>query len=152
MDISQFLSVDETLVCKQISSKKKVLEKVSEIMADSTQASAKCIFESLLSREKLGTTALGDGIAIPHGRVSSFEQPVAVAILLEKPVEYDAPDGKPVDIIFAIIVPEDAHSAHLKHLAQIAEILSDKKVVSQIRHAHCGEALYTIIEDAANRI
>jgi len=120
-------------------------------MAESIGTSAKCIFESLLCREKLGTTALGEGVAIPHGRVASCEQVTAVFILLESPVNYDAPDGKPVDIIFAIMVPEEAHHEHLRHLAQIAEILSNNKIVSQIRHAHSSEALYEILEDAATR-
>jgi len=151
MNISQLLSPAATLVCDKMSSKKKVLEKVSEIMAESIDCSAKCIFESLFSREKLGTTALGDGVAIPHGRVAKCEQATAVFMLLETGVDYDAPDKKPVDIIFAIMVPEQAHQDHLRHLAKIAEILSDKKLVSQIRHAHSSEALYEIIEEAASR-
>jgi len=152
MNISQLLSPAATLVCDKISSKKKVLEKVSEIMAESIDCSSKNIFESLFCREKLGTTALGDGVAIPHGRVASCEQPTAVFMLLETGVDYDAPDKKPVDIIFAIMVPEQAHQDHLRYLAKIAEILSNKQLVSQIRHAHSSEALYQIIEEAASRV
>jgi PTS system nitrogen regulatory IIA component len=152
MNISQILSPAATLICDKISSKKKMLEKVSEIMSESIECSSKHIFESLLSREKLGTTALGDGVAIPHGRVASCEQATAVFMLLESKVDYDAPDKKPVDIIFAIMVPEKAHQDHLRHLAKIAELLSNKTVVSQIRHAHSSEALFEILEGAANRI
>ena len=152
MNISQLLSPTATLVCDQISSKKKVLEKVSEIMAETINASSKSIFESLLSREKLGTTALGEGVAIPHGRVAGCGQEAAVLILLEKAIDYDAPDGQAVDIVFAIMVPEEADKQHLQHLAQIAQILSDKKIVCKIRHAHSGEALFEILEDAANRL
>jgi len=152
MNISQLLSPDATLVCDSISSKKKMLEKVSEVMAQNIDSTPKVIFESLLSRERLGTTALGDGVAIPHGRVASCQQVTAVFILLEQPIDYDAPDGKGVDIVFAIMVPEDAHAEHLKHLAQIAQVLSNPKILSQIRHAHCGDALYEILEVAAKKL
>ncbi len=152
MNISQLLSPTATLVCDKISSKKKVLEKVSEIMAESIGCKAKQIFESLLSREKLGTTALGDGVAIPHGRVANCEKATAVFMLLESKIDYDAPDKKPVDIIFAIMVPEKAHQNHLRHLAKIAELLSNQAIVSQIRHAHSSEALYEILETAACRV
>ncbi len=152
MNITQLLSPASTLVCNKVSSKKKVLEKVSEIMSDSIDCTAKCIFESLLSREKLGTTALGEGIAIPHGRVASCSQPTAVFILLENGVDYGATDKQLVDIIFAIMVPEQAHQDHLRYLAKIAEILSNKPIASQIRHAHSSEALYQILEQAAKKI
>lgn len=151
MNIDQFLSPETTLVCESISSKKKMLEKVSEIMAKTIDCKPKEIFESLLTREKLGTTALGDGVAIPHGRVSKCTEITAVFIYIEEPIDYDAPDGKGVDIIFAIMVPEDAHTEHLKHLAKIAEILSNPKILSQIRHAHCSDALYEILEVAAEK-
>lgn len=152
MNISQLLSPDATFVCDNISSKKKMLEKVSEIMAQSINSKSKDIFESLLMRERLGTTALGDGVAIPHGRVASCQDVTAVFILLESPIDYDAPDGKQVDIVFAIMVPEAAHAEHLKHLAKIAEILSNPKILSQVRHAHCSEALYEILEKAADKL
>lgn len=151
MNIQQLLSPDSTFICNKMSSKKKVLEKVSEIMAASIGTTEKIIFESLLCREKLGTTALGDGIAIPHGRSEQCSQITTVFLLLETPIDYDAPDKKPVDIIFAIIVPEEADKQHLHSLAQIAELLSDSKLSSQIRHAHSSEALYSILQDGANR-
>ena len=152
MNISQLLSPTATLVCDKISSKKKVLEKISEVMAESIDCSSKQIFESLLSREKLGSTAPGEGVAIPHGRVVRCDQATAVFMLLEAGIDYDAPDKKLVDIIFAIMVPENAHQDHLRHLAKIAELLSKSTIVSQIRHAHSSEALYEIIESAATRI
>ncbi len=149
MNISQLLSLDSTLVCDQISSKKKVLEKVSELMADHIDCSSKSIFFFFFTREKLGTTALGNGVAIPHGRAACCEEVTAVFIMLERPVDYDAPDGKLVDVVFAIVVPEEAHAEHLKSLAKIAEILSNEKTLCRIRNAHCNEALYDILESAA---
>ncbi len=135
-----------------MSSKKKILERVAEEMAKQIDCTAQEIFESLFARERLGTTGLGNGIAIPHGRVSACQEAVAVLILLNEGVEYDAPDGKPVDIIFAIMVPEEANREQLKYLAEIAEVLSQSNVVSQIRHAHCGDALFQIIDQATHKL
>jgi len=152
MNICQLLSPESTQCCDKTNSKKKVLEKISEMMASSIDCKAQSIFESLLNREKLGTTALGDGVAIPHARVNHCKCATAVFLLLDKPIDYDAPDGKPVDIIFAILVPEDSDNSHLEHLQKIAKLLSDSKIISQIRHAHCDEALYDILEKAADRL
>ena len=151
MNISQILSPESTFCNLELTSKKKILEKVSQVIADSVDCSAQDIFESLFARERLGTTALGNGIAIPHGRIDNCQQAIAVFILLENPVDYDAPDGQPVDIIFAILVPEHADNEQLKYLAEIAKVLSKPSLVSQIRHAHCADALYGIIEVAAGK-
>ncbi len=152
MNICQLLSPATTQCCDKTTSKKKVLEKISDMMAESINCKAKAIYENLLSREKLGTTALGNGVAIPHARVNNCLCVTAVFLLLNKPIDYDAPDGKPVDIIFAILVPEDANNAHLQHLAKIAKLLSDTQTISQIRHAHNDEALYSILENAADKL
>ncbi|WP_196141142.1 PTS IIA-like nitrogen regulatory protein PtsN [Aliikangiella sp. G2MR2-5] len=152
MKISQILSPEATFCSVSISSKKKILEKVSEEMSKSIDCPAQDIFESLFARERLGTTGLGEGIAIPHGRITACEKATAVFLLLDEAIDYDAPDGKPVDIIFAILVPENANSEQLKFLAEIAEVLSQPNVVSQIRHAHCGDALFQIIDQATQRL
>ena len=151
MNISQILSPESTFCNIELSSKKKILEKVSQVMADLIDGSSQEIFESLFARERLGTTALGNGIAIPHGRVETCKEATAVFILLDKPVDYDAPDGQPIDIVFAILVPEQANTEQLKYLAEIAKVLSEPSVVSQLRHAHCGDALYEIINKAAEK-
>ncbi len=151
MNINQILSPESTFCSLKLSSRKKILEKVSEVMAESIDCQSQDIYESLLAREKLGTTALGHGIAIPHGRVEACQEATAVFILLDEAVNYDARDGQAVDIIFAIMVPENADSAQLKYLAEIAKILSQPSLVSQIRHAHCGDALYEIIDKAAGK-
>ncbi|TQV89784.1 PTS sugar transporter subunit IIA [Aliikangiella coralliicola] len=152
MKISQILSPESTFCSLKLSSKKKVLEKVSEVMAEFIDCPSQDIFNSLFARERLGTTALGHGIAIPHGRVEACTEATAVFILLDEAVDYDAPDGQPVDIIFAIMVPEKADSEQLKYLAEIAQVLSKPTLVSQIRHAHCGDALFEIIEKATEKL
>ena len=151
MNLDQLLPPSATLICDQITSKKKMLEKISEVMAQTIETSEKKIFDSLICREKLGTTALGDGVAIPHGRLAACQNPTAVFILLETPIDYDAPDGKPVDIVFAILVPKEAHDEHLHHLAQIAKILSDEELVLKLRHAHSDGVLYELLEHATEQ-
>jgi len=152
MNISQILSPAATFCSLNLSSKKKVIEKISEVMAETIDCPAQDIFESLFAREKLGTTALGHGIAIPHGRVEACTQATAVFILLDQPVDYDAPDGQPVDIVFSILVPEQADNEQLRCLAEIAKVLSEPTLVSQIRHAHCGDALFDIIDKATQKV
>lgn len=120
-------------------------------MAESIDCPAQDIYESLFAREKLGTTALGHGIAIPHGRVKACQKATAVLILLDEPIDYDAPDGQPVDIVFSILVPEQADNEQLRCLAEIAKVLSEPSIVSQIRHAHCGDALFDILNKAAQK-
>jgi len=151
MNLDQLLSPSATLICDQITSKKKMLEKISEVMAAAIGTSEKKIFDSLICREKLGTTALGGGVAIPHGRLPACQKAMAVFILLEAPIDYDAPDGKPVDIVFAILVPQDAHDEHLHHLAQIAKILSNEELVAKLRHAHSDDILFELLERATDQ-
>ncbi len=152
MNLDQLLSPSATLICDQITSKKNMLEKISYIMAEAIVTSEKKKFDSLICREKLGTTALGDGVAIPHGRLAACQNAMAVFILLETPIDYDAPDGKPVDIVFAILVPEEAHKEHLHHLAQIAKILSNEKFIAKLRHAHSDAILFELLERATEQV
>lgn len=152
MNINQILSPETTFCNISLSSKKKIIEKISQVMAESTECKQQDIFESLFAREKLGTTALGKGIAIPHGRLKNCNRAAAVFIQLENGVDYDAPDGEAVDLIFSIMVPEQANEEQLKCLAQIASIFSDTKLVAQLRHAHNAQSLYTIIEQATEKL
>lgn len=152
MNLGQLLSPSVTVICDQITSKKKILEKVSQLMAETIDTTEKRIFESLVCREKLGTTALGNGIAIPHGRIAACQQATVIFLLLTSPIEYDAPDGKPVDIIFALMVPTEAHNDHLRYLAQISKLLSDEALIAKLRHAYSNEALCELIMQATEHI
>ncbi len=151
MNISQLITPETTFCNISLSSKKKILEKVSSELAKSIECPTEEIFESLLSREKLGSTALGNGIAIPHGRVKSCNHATAVFLLLDEPVDYDALDNQPVDIVFAIMVPEKADNEQLKCLAEIAKVLSNPSLVAQIRNAHCNAALLEIFNKATEK-
>ena len=136
MFISDLLSPEKIHCDVHISSKKRLLELISEELArNSDTLSQREIFESLCARERLGSTGLGKGVAIPHGRVKGSEHVEASFIRLKKPMAFDALDGKPVDLLFAMAVPEQCNEDHLKLLAQVAELFSDNELLEKIRSA-----------------
>ncbi|WP_053028276.1 PTS IIA-like nitrogen regulatory protein PtsN, partial [Vibrio cholerae] len=129
----------------QCSSKKRALEIISEIAALHTGQNATELFECMLSREKMGSTGIGNGIAIPHARMSDSENAVAVLLQCEEPIEFDSIDNRPVDLLFALLVPEDQCKEHLKTLACMAERLNDKQILKQLRNAASDQELYNIM-------
>ncbi len=134
MNISELLIQERVSCCPQIGSKKRLLENISELLARNVpQLSWNEIFDSLISREKLGSTGLGKGVAIPHGRLTALERPVCAFIKLDQPVEFDAVDGQPVDLVFALIVPENSTEEHLQILSGIATLFSNPAFCSGIR-------------------
>ncbi|EJR5449444.1 PTS IIA-like nitrogen regulatory protein PtsN [Vibrio cholerae] len=145
MQLSEVLSLDCTKSAVQCSSKKRALEIISEIAALHTGQNATELFECMLSREKMGSTGIGNGIAIPHARMSDSENAVAVLLQCEEPIEFDSIDNRPVDLLFALLVPEDQCKEHLKTLACIAERLNDKQILKQLRNAASDQELYNIM-------
>ncbi len=125
-------------------SKKKVIETASTLITERKSAlDAAELYNNLLAREKLGSTALGDGIAIPHCRLSGCRQSLGCLITLEQPVDFDASDGQLVDIVFVLIVPEEATQEHLDILAGLAQLLSQVRFCDALRDAGSDEALYS---------
>lgn len=145
MQLSEVLSLDCTKSAVQCSSKKRALEIISEIAAIHTGQNATELFECMLSREKMGSTGIGNGIAIPHARMSDSEKAVAVLLQCEEPIEFDSIDNRPVDLLFALLVPEDQCKEHLKTLACMAERLNDKQILKQLRNAESDQELYNIM-------
>ncbi|ACH66843.1 PTS IIA-like nitrogen regulatory protein PtsN [Aliivibrio fischeri] len=145
MQLSTILSLDCTKSAVQCTSKKRALELISEIAAPQIGQSPQELFESLLNREKMGSTGIGNGIAIPHGRMFNCDNAVAVLIQCQEPIEFDAIDNRPVDILFALLVPDEQCKLHLKTLSSVAEKLNDKQVLRQLRHAENDDELYQII-------
>ena len=138
MNISELLIQERVTCCPPIGSKKRLLENISELLArKQPQLSKNEIFNSLISREKLGTTGLGRGVAIPHGRLGGLRRPVCAFIRIEQPIEFDALDGQPVDLVFALIVPEDSTDEHLQILSTIAALFSNPAFCSRLRE--CGD-------------
>ena len=153
MQLTDILSLSRISCDGQASSKKRVLEQFSDLIAnDQTSLNRSEIFDSLLSRERLGSTGLGHGLAIPHGRVSNSERAIGAFIKLREGIDYDAVDHQPVDLLFALLVPEKSTEEHLQLLALLAEMFSDAEVVEKLRHAHTTTALYdAILEWQASR-
>ena len=111
-------------------------------------ASRQVLFESLLAREKMGSTGIGAGIAIPHGRIDDAFAPTAVLMTFSEPIPFDAIDNQPVDLLFALLVPESECKQHLKTLSLMASKLGDKAVCRQLRQATSDEELYQIMTSA----
>jgi PTS system nitrogen regulatory IIA component len=148
MLVSDLLSPERVLPDVRTSSKKRLLELISEALhRNDATLNAREIFESLCARERLGSTGLGHGVAIPHGRVQGSAAPQAVFVRLAKPLAFDAADGKPVDLVFALAVPEHCTSDHLKLLAQIAERFSDPELLARLRAAESASELVHLLSD-----
>jgi len=145
MDLSTLLSPDCTRCAVDGSSKKKVLELIGQLAAPRLSGTTSFdVFESLLNRERLGSTGIGMGVAIPHGRLASANKPAAILMTLSAPIDFDAIDNQPVDIIFALLVPEDQHEQHLQTLASVAQRLNDKNCTRALRDAQSDQELYDL--------
>ncbi|TRW50446.1 PTS IIA-like nitrogen regulatory protein PtsN [Aliidiomarina halalkaliphila] len=143
MDLKDILSPDCTRSAISESSKKKVLELISQLIAPKLAGVSKSdVFESLLQRERLGSTGIGLGIAIPHGRLENAGHPVAALITLKQPIDFDAIDNQPVDLIFALLVPKDNPEVHLKTLSAVAARLNDKECCRALRAATSDSDLH----------
>lgn len=145
MEVADILSRDCTRSAVACTSKKRALEIISELAAQHLNISSQQLFDSLLAREKMGSTGIGNGIAIPHGRISDSNQATAVLLTFAEPVEFDAIDNQPVSLVFALLVPEQECKQHLKTLSLIAEKLSDKQICKQLRQATSDDELYQVM-------
>jgi nitrogen PTS system EIIA component len=148
MQIGELLSLDRVVDNTDVTSKKRTLELLSALLSsEETALSADEIFDTLLARERLGSTGLGAGVAIPHGRMKGIQQAVGAFVKLHEGVDFDAPDKRPVDLIFALIVPEECTDAHLNILAQLATLFRDDDTVEQLRTCTTGEMLYRTLTE-----
>ena len=144
--LSGLLVEERILLSQNIASKKRVLELLSESVADSVpQLMSAEIFDCLISREKLGSTGLGHGVAIPHGRLKNIDRPVAAFLKLDEGVDYDAIDGQPVDLFYALLVPVQSTDEHLQILAMLAEMFSDHDLCARLRAAKSRAELHTLL-------
>ena len=146
---SDLLSSGRILAGVIINSKKRLLELISITLAKkNSDLSSREIFESLCAREHLGSTALGNGVAIPHGRVSNIEGVEVLFLQLRKPLHFDAEDGKPVDLIFALAVPKDCTEDHSKLLSSIADRFSEPELLEQLRGAKDANELWQLLSSS----
>ena len=147
MQLSSVLSLDCTRSAVHCSSKKRALEIISELAASRLTVAPQTLFEAMLAREKMGSTGIGNGIAIPHGKMELGTTTVAVFIRTEQPIPFDAVDNQPVDLLFALLVPEDQCQQHLQTLSAVAKRLADKSVCRRLRTALSDEELYQILTE-----
>lgn len=146
MLVHELLTPSTTLCGIEGGSKKRILEIIAEKVSEQNpELEASTIFNGLHGREKLGSTGIGNGIAVPHCRLTDCADAKGFLIRLQSPIDFDAIDSQPVDLLFVLIVPEDACSEHLQTLASIAEMFSQDKVRSELRQAEDGKALYDSI-------
>ncbi|WP_066017424.1 PTS IIA-like nitrogen regulatory protein PtsN [Endozoicomonas atrinae] len=146
MMIHRILTPERTLDGVHGASKKKILEFIAErISSDVPEINAKELFEALVARERLGTTGLGEGVAIPHCRCKACPSPIGLFIRLAEPVDFDSVDRKPVDLVFALIVPEGENQEHLEILKALAERFHSTTLLEKIRSASATELLYQFI-------
>ena len=125
--------------------KKQALQELARKASELTGQHERAIFDVLLERERLGTTGVGHGIAIPHGKLSSLDRVHGVFARLERPIDFDAIDEQPVDLIFLLLAPEQAGADHLKALARVSRLLRDQSVCEKLRGAQSGDAIYALL-------
>lgn len=146
--LETILTPARSLVNVQGGSKKRVLEQIANLVArDLPDLDAQDIFESLIAREKLGSTGFGNGIAIPHCRLQGCQAPISAVLHLDAAVDFDAIDGAPVDLLFVLLVPEAATDEHLELLRQIASMLDRADVRERLRQAQSNDNLYQVVVD-----
>jgi PTS system nitrogen regulatory IIA component len=148
MTISPLLSPQRIFLDTEISSKKKLLELIANIVADQTQLAEPLIYSNLLNRERLGSTGLGHGFAVPHARLENLDKTIGCLFRLKEPVNFEAPDNQPVDLVFTIIIPQEATEEHLLILSSLARIFSQTDVCEAIRGATSRDEIAQIIKSA----
>ena len=148
MTVSALLSPQTIFLDTEISSKKKLLELIANIVADRTKLSESKIYNNLLNRERLGSTGLGQGFAVPHARLNDLDKTMACFFRLKDAVNFEAPDNQPVDLVFTIIIPEEATEEHLLILSSLARMFSKEEVCNAIRNAANKDEIAQIIQSA----
>lgn len=147
MNISDLLKPSAVIASLKVQGKKHLLQELSARAAQVTHLPERKIFETLTERERLGTTGVGQGIAIPHGRFADIDEIAGVFARLETPIDYDAVDDQPVDLVFMLLAPEGAGADHLKALARVSRLLRNQSATEKLRAAKSTEALYAILTD-----
>ncbi|QNT69345.1 PTS IIA-like nitrogen regulatory protein PtsN [Defluviicoccus vanus] len=147
MEIADLLKPEQVIARLRATSKKQALQELARRAAELTGQSEREIFSTLMKRERLGTTGVGNGIAIPHGKLAELEQMFGIFARLEHPIDFEAIDDRPVDLIFLLLAPEEAGADHLKALARVSRLLRDKRACEKLRGTDNAEALYALLID-----
>ena len=147
MEIMDLLSPENVIANLRASSKKQALHELARRAAEATGLHERAIFDVLLERERLGTTGVGNGIAIPHGKLPDLKRLYGLFARLEQAIDFDSIDEQPVDLIFLLLAPESAGADHLKALARVSRLLRDRSTCEKLRGADQPAALYALLTE-----
>jgi PTS system nitrogen regulatory IIA component len=150
MEIADLLSPEAVVSHIKVGSKKQLLQELARHAAELTKLSERRIYDTLAEREKLGSTGMGQGIAIPHGRLQGIEKMTGLFARLDHPVDFGAADDQPVDLVFLLLAPEGAGADHLKALARVSRLLRNQSVCEKLRAASQGAALYALLTEPSS--
>ena len=145
--ISKILPLENVILDTDSTSKKRIFERVGILFENTQQIARSQVFDSLFAREKLGSTGLGQGVAIPHGRIKNLRDAVAAFVKSQAPIPFDAPDGQPVNLIFVLLVPERATDLHLQLLGQLAQMFSDKSFREKLQSSNDPAVIHQMFAD-----
>ena len=143
--VAKLLSPAHIALDLEVSSKKRLFEQAGLLFENLDGIARSVVYDSLFAREKLGSTGLGQGVAIPHGRIKGLKDALGAFVRLSQPVPFDAPDGNPVNLVFVLLVPEKANEKHLQILSELAQMFSDKALREAMSRAPDAAALYELI-------
>jgi PTS system nitrogen regulatory IIA component len=145
MLLTDLVAANAIIPALKVNSKKQAIQELATRAAQLTGQGERAIFDVLMQREKLGSTGVGNGIAIPHGKLPNLKKLFGLFARLDRPVEFETLDGLPVDLIFVLLAPETAGADHLKALARVARLLRDPDVAMKLRQSRDAEAIYAVL-------
>lgn len=150
MEITDLVTPESVIPDLKVTSKKQAIHDLARKAADVTGEHERAIFDVLMERERLGTTGVGGGIAIPHGKLAGLKKPYGVFARLGDAVDFQSIDDQPVDLIFLLLAPESAGADHLKALARVSRLLRDKAMCEKLRGAQSADAIYALLSESTD--
>ena len=151
MLLTDLVAPNAIIPALKVNSKKQILQELAAKAADLSGQSERTVLETLQQREKLGSTGVGGGVAIPHGKLPKLGKLFGLFARLERPVDFEALDGQPVDLVFLLLAPETAGADHLKALARVARVLRDPDIARKLRESRDAEALYAVLTSSPGK-
>jgi nitrogen PTS system EIIA component len=145
MPLTDLVAPNAIVPALKVNGKKQTLQELAAKAAELSGLNERVVFETLMQREKLGSTGVGNGIAIPHGKLPKLNKLFGLFARLDRPVDFEALDGQPVDLVFLLLAPEGAGADHLKALARVARLLRDPDVAQKLRQSRDADALYAVL-------
>ncbi|NQV48058.1 MAG: PTS IIA-like nitrogen regulatory protein PtsN [Rhodospirillaceae bacterium] len=149
MEITDLITTAGVVANLRATSKKQALQDLAKLAAEITGLHERAIFDVLMERERLGTTGVGNGIAIPHGKLASLDKLYGLFARLETPIDFQSIDEQPVDLIFLLLAPESAGADHLKALARVSRLLRDKQACEKLRGTDNADALFALLTESS---